>query len=355
MSDFQVFLGALLPLAFLLSFFLTRLAIRYALGRQLLDQPGPRRSHHEATPRGGGIAVVATFLLAAAVAALTGQTGTASLGWIAGGSAVMCALGFWEDHKPLSRRLRLLAQLLTSAAVAWGLGVHDPAFVERIWPDWLALVGTPVRPWLLSGLVVVAMVWMVNLFNFMDGINGLAGCETVFACAVFAAVAAVAGFQGQALLLGGAAAAALGFLPWNFPHAKVFLGDSGSYGIGFLLAAVLVDGAQAAYLSPWVGIAVLGLFVMDASLTLAFRVVSGARWYNPHREHAYQLMVRRGWRHASVVFAASAVNLLFILPVLWLGGDDHQSRASLAVLLGLTVLWLGLRFYFGRQQDSIQT
>src|SRR5690606_16503734 len=189
----------------------TWLARAYALRRQLVDQPGERRSHSVATPRGGGIAIVVVVLLVAGGVAASGGGGPASQGLLAtfaGGLAMVALAGLVDDHRPLSPWLRL--------------GVHVLA------AGWLAIAGWRGRP-AAAVATFVAIVVLVNVWNFMDGIDGIAATQAV----LFAGGLAVALDGAWSVLAAALAAAALGFLPYNLPRARIFMGDVGSGAIGF--------------------------------------------------------------------------------------------------------------------------
>lgn len=274
--------------------------------RGLVDRPNERSSHALPTPRGGGIAPVAVTL--AAWLALAGSTGLGrQVALMAAGAILLLAVGWIDDRRGLSRGLRLAAQ---AAAVAVGLA---------------ALPSVPVLQGLVPAMfdrVIAGLIWLwfLNLYNFMDGIDGLAGGETialglgtVLAVLVLGQPTSVVP---HAVALSGAAA---GFLRWNWPPARVFLGDSGSvalaYLAGWLLLALAASGAWAAAL-------ILPLyFLADATSTLAFRIVRGEPFWRPHREHAYQIAVGSGRSHAWVTTRVLLLDLwLVALAVVCLAG-----------------------------------
>lgn len=253
----------------------TWLARAYALRSKMIDEPGERRSHAVATPRGGGIAIVAA-VLAAALALGLRFPGHAPMALAFGiGLLLVAAVGWLDDHRPLSPWLRLgvhvLASALLAAAVWWVLG--DP---------WLALAG------------FVLAVGLTNVWNFMDGINGLAASQAALvALGLVWFGGAVWGWLALALL-----AACLGFIPFNFPRARIFMGDVGSGAIGYAVAALSVLAAGVlggGRLSAGAGLLLIPLaaFMVDSSLTLLRRMRRGERWWTPHTQHAYQVWARR--------------------------------------------------------------
>lgn len=244
---------------------------RYAVARALFDQPGARRSHAVPTPRGGGAAIAVAMLLATVLLAFRFPAQSAVLAGFGAGLSLVALVGWVDDHRPLSARARFAVHLLAGGLFALGL--------------W---VGTgDLR---VAAVAFVATVALVNVWNFMDGINGLAATQAILAGAVLALLAgSVALALGLALV-----AATFGFLPWNFPRARLFLGDSGSGALGFAIAA-LVGMAVAAQGVRGLALALfpLSAFLVDAGLTLARRVVRREQWWEPHVTHAFQHAARR--------------------------------------------------------------
>ncbi|WP_236493201.1 MraY family glycosyltransferase [Xanthomonas massiliensis] len=277
-------MGAWIALAGIASAAGTWLARRYALARQLLDEPGERRSHQVPTPRGGGAAIVAV-MLAVAAGLLVRASGAeaALLGSFVLALALVAGIGAWDDHRPLSPWLRLAVHGLAGALLGgalWWAGA----------PAWLAVAGALLVPGL------------VNVWNFMDGINGLAASQALLCAGLFAS-----GLAGDWRLLAWVAAAAcLGFLPFNFPRARIFLGDVGSGALGLVLAwllAVLVLQRPGA----WPSALALLPFLADAGFTLVRRMLRGEKWWQPHATHLYQRLARRHGSHVPVTLAYAGV------------------------------------------------
>ena len=311
-------------MAFLMSSLLTAGVLNYARRVRLIDQPGYRRSHVMPTPRGGGLAFVVVqwcFIVWSVI------QGSPWLGLLLGLGAV-ALIGFIDVHHPLTARLRLLVHLLAAGLT-------------------LGLLGSP---WFSFGCVVVTVVWIVamtNAWNFMDGINGIASVNAIVAFLTYASVGWTEGRSDVSSLSLIAAGATAGFVPFNFPRGRLFMGDVGSGALGFLLAVnvlLLWNGDVSSV--PVLLFPVLGM-VADAGLTLAFRVLSGRRWYVAHREHLYQWMVRSGYSHAQVVMGFVGFSLLVALPhmlVAW-----HIPSLSFAALISAMViasgLWIGGKRY----------
>ncbi len=275
----------------------TWLARRYALHRQLIDQPGERRSHTEATPRGGGIAIVVALAIAAVALGLRQPLDAPLLAAFLVGLVLVAGIGWVDDHRPLSPWLRLLVHAFASGLFA------------------LAAASVFDSPLLGLGAFVAAMV-LTNVWNFMDGINGIAASQAALVAAVLAWVCG-GSWGGLALAL---AAACLGFLPFNFPKARIFMGDVGSGAIGFALAALATVAASRLGARSWVLLLPLSPFLVDASLTLARRVLRGERWWTPHTQHAYQAWARRRG-HTRVTLAYAGVAVAASILGIWLSAQ----------------------------------
>ena len=268
--------------------------------RDVLDRPNARSSHLAPTPRGGGIAVIAAVLLAWIALGKTGLVGSsvidASLG------AIILAVVSWiDDLRGLSPGVRLLAQ-----AVAVMIGILALPEARNGLEAWLG-------PALYEAAVGLVWIWWINLFNFMDGIDGLAASEAAAIGAgllLFASIGEGADPQ-TALLAAGLIGAAIGFLLWNWSPAHVFLGDVGSVPLGYLSGFLLLDLANR---GRWKIALILPLyFIADATVTLLRRLLRGERIWEPHRQHFYQRAVRSGLGHAAVVKRVIAADLLLVL------------------------------------------
>jgi Fuc2NAc and GlcNAc transferase len=295
------------PLAAGLSLILTGRIRNYALARNLLDVPNNRSSHQVPTPRLGGLAIAATFLtglffLWAADALPTGDALALS-----GAGAWVAWVGFLDDRGHIAARWRLLAHFLGAAWILFWLGSLPP----------LPVFGSQVAlGWPGSLLAALYLVWLLNLYNFMDGIDGIAGVEAITTCLGGAVVYALAvpegsGWMGPVLLL----AAVAGFLPWNWPPARIFMGDAGSGFLGLTLGILSLQAAQTVPDLFWCWLILLGVFVVDATVTLLRRVLRGEKFYQAHRSHAYQHAARLWGSHRPVTCGVGMINLFWLLPL----------------------------------------
>jgi Fuc2NAc and GlcNAc transferase len=303
------------------------LALRsYARGRRLLDRPNERSAHSVPTPRLGGVGVMAAFLAGAVAWSIARRLDGALV--VIAGAGVMAVLGVVDDLRPLSARWRFAVQALAAAVVVW---VRREALTGG------AASVLPLPAWILGPLAVMWIVWMTNLFNFMDGIDGLAAGQAILASLGLAAGMAAAGSADTAFLLLLLAAATGGFLLFNFPPASIFMGDVGSTAIGFFLACVpfLPSTRPLPVEAVWIA---AGLFVLDATTTLVRRVRDGESWYEAHRSHWYQRPLNHGVPHRSItLWAYSGMTLLAICSAVFVPAGA-AARAALLVVPVLVFL-----------------
>ncbi len=313
-----------LPVAFILACALTPLLRHWLLRKNLVDLPGDRRSHTVPTPRGGGLAIAVALLLAVILAG--------DPPWWPGllAVAVLAVLGGLDDRAELHPGVRLVVQSAVALFGLWWFGpVTLVAVVEHAF-HW---------PWLWTPLAGIAVVWLINLHNFMDGSDGLAAMQGVWSGLGFAAVmwlhdqAAAATF---ALAMAGGFA---GFLLWNRPPARIFMGDVGSMVLGGSVAMLALFGAVSGAVSVWGSLILTSVFVVDATATLARRVGRGERWYTAHRQHAYQRLIVAGWSHGQVLALYAVTNLLLVMPAAWAAVAYPELGAVIAI--GLIVLLAG--------------
>ena len=333
---------------------LTAWSIRYAQRRRLIDLPGQRRSHRVPTPRGGGIGIViAVFASVWFVTARSPAPDWLMASAMAASIALVGLVGWIDDHGGLAARWRFAAHCV-AALVLVGAATFQIAsmFLGELAP---ALPATQLA--MAAVIASVGIVWSINLHNFMDGIDGLLASQAMFVFAVLAFLSASADAADleRAALIGLAAAA--GFAPFNFPRARIFLGDVGSGVLGLLIAVgvlVQMNTPDIAWASGWVA---CSAFVTDATCTLVSRMLRGRRWYSAHREHLYQWLVRSGFSHARVVAFYLGWNVLIALPVVcWMNraatsaGDaafesrDGVGAAAIVYALAVFAWWAGKRW-----------
>ncbi len=325
--------------AFVVSLVLTLYLRRYALKYSLLDLPNHRSSHTLPTPRGGGLAIVVVFVVATIALAFLAGLEERALWAVLGGGVMVAAISYWDDHGHVPARWRFAVHLLAAAwAVAWLGGVAPLNF------GWFT-----VEPGWLGGVAMTLLiVWLLNLYNFMDGIDGIAAGEAV---SVAFAMALISLFQGDsvtALWLAFLAAAAAGFLVWNWPPAKIFMGDVGSGFLGFVFAALALYCHNRGVVTIWAWLIILGVFIVDASLTLARRILAGEKWYQAHRSHAYQWASRQLGSHKAVSGAVLAINGVWLFPLAWYTAAFPEKGWVVLLLAYAPLLLLAWHFKAGR-------
>ena len=318
---------------------------RRAEALRLVQMPNHRSSHVQPTPNGGGLGIVVA-------GSLSGFGLVLFSGWILGGfvhglAAVLAAVGLRDDIKHLPARVRFGVQVVVCAGLLMALG-DLPALYLGNWFKFQVAGGA------LFGLLLLAGVWWINLFNFMDGIDGIAGTQAVFMLLAGAALAVWSHPESMSspawLLMLCVAAATVGFLLLNWPPAKIFMGDVGSTWLAFMVFSLALLSIQAGWLSYAAWLVLAAVFATDATVTLLTRMLRGERWYEAHRSHAYQRLSRR-WQgdrkagHRSVTLLLAAVNVLWLAPWAWACVQWPAGAVAFVVAaylpLVLASLWLG--------------
>lgn len=287
-------------IAFVVTAFLTRRFCDPGSRLYLLDHPNERSLHTQPTPRTGGVAILVGFVSAVPVL-LFATVGVSPTVWLTGGAGLIAALSFLDDRRGLPVVVRLLGHVIGAGLVVLGAGLTLlPLFLGMSvpWPVWLGL-----------GLSVLFLVWMVNLYNFMDGMDGFAGGMAVIGFGALAVLGLLAGnlpFLALSLCI---VSAAGGFLLFNFPPARIFMGDTGSAALGLLAGGLSLWGARDGVFPFWVAVLVFSPFIVDASVTLLRRLVRGERVWLAHKSHYYQRLVQLGWGHRKTVLHGYALML----------------------------------------------
>lgn len=299
--------------ALVVSFALTLVIKGAAGGLGLIDVPNERSSHAVPTPTGGGLAIVISATAAMGLLAALGIIPTRLFLALGPGGAAVGLVGFVDDRKSLPARIRLFVHF---TAAAWAVVCIGPVDLFRLGGDATGL------HWVSYAVSTIGIVWFLNMFNFMDGIDAIASSEAVFLCAgtAFLALysAGVSYIAASAAVIG---ATSTGFLIWNWPPAKTFMGDVGSGYLGFVFAVLGVASGARSGAALCSCLILAGVFVADSTYTLIRRFVHGERVTEPHRTHAFQLLAQR-MGHRSVTLSVALVNVAWLLPcglasVLW--------------------------------------
>ncbi|MGH8029287.1 MAG: glycosyltransferase family 4 protein [Arenimonas sp.] len=332
MSAAAVVLAASLFAATGASALLTAAWIGLARRRNVVDEPGQRRLHAQSTPRGGGIAMA--LVLLAAWAWLLFDLPTPMTAWLALGTAVAAGTGLADDLLAMPSVAKLLGQMIAAAAIALALP----------WPGLATGAGVGVA-W------VFALV-LLNFWNFMDGANGMVVVQTAVVAAAFAWLSSDAA---ATLVAWVALAACVGFAPFNLPRARVFMGDAGSHVLGATVAILGLWALRRGDARPAQVALLVSAFVIDAGLTLAKRILQGRRFWRAHREHLYQLAVRRGHSHSGVCMAYAGWAILCAWLALGLGARGTFEGAAAATAVGLlgATTWVVLRRHWLRRDTRM--
>lgn len=297
---------------------LTFILVTGKFGILVQDIPNARSLHDKPVPRIGGVALMAGML------AGWGLLFKFLAWWIVLPVLGLFALSLVDDVRNLSPNARLVGHFIAASIVLLAAGVSLLWFVPML----------------------LFTVWMTNLYNFMDGADGLAGGMALFGFACYGVGGWLAGNEGFALLNFSVAAAALGFLCFNFHPAKVFMGDAGSIPLGFLAAVFGVSGWQAGYWPFWFPLLVFSPFVADATVTLFKRALRGEKLSQAHRSHYYQRLVQMGWGHRNTALAEYALMALAGASALWGIGMHYAAQA------GLLLIWCGIYLVSMRWVDK---
>jgi len=281
------------------------LVFRHAPRLGLVQTPNARSSHVRPTPTGGGIGIVLGAVLAGILAASEASVFVESVLFASMGFA---ALGLWDDIRPLPAMARLGVQLVLVAVT-----------VAVASQPWIPAAGGGLVAAFVCALLTLAIVYWVNLYNFMDGIDGVAAIEALFLLLAPLGLTFLATDTAIASPLFwwpvGAAAAVFAFLCFNWPPAKIFMGDVGSTFLGFLIAAFALAEIADGWLTPYGALILAACFITDGTLTLLRRALRGENIMTAHRRHAYQQLARRFGSHRPVVLAMLAINLVWLLPL----------------------------------------
>lgn len=288
MIKFIILLGI-----FLLSLFLTSVIRVFSLKKSILDIPNQRSSHQVPVPRGGGLAFVITFYITLILLFFNHFVQPKIFFSLLGGVPIAC-VGYCDDLFGVKSYWRAIIHLFSAI---WGL-----SFLHEMTP-------------LFFIFATLTTVWFINLYNFMDGIDGLAGMEAVFVGVVSGLILLTQGFHTIAFVSFALAFSVLGFLMLNWSPAKIFMGDVGSGFIGFIFADLMWITNNHHHITFPVWIILLSVFIIDASYTLIYRVIQKKKWWLAHREHAYQKLVQLGFKHKQITLGVFAINVIICIPL----------------------------------------
>jgi Fuc2NAc and GlcNAc transferase len=331
----------LFVLLFISSTLITAGVRAFLVSHGVMDLPNARSSHMVPVARGGGIGIVVVFL-SAVVWLLLRQVIPAELAWaLLGGGLAIAAVGLVDDRFKLAPWPRLVVHSLAAAWAVWSLDPIHPFQLGDSSFFW---------GWMSRGVAFIGLIWFTNLFNFMDGIDGLAGMEAVCVSGFGAVLLFLNGLSNYARLSWMLAAASMGFLVWNWPPAKIFMGDVGSGFLGFTLGTLALFSSKAGQELIWPWLILLAAFFVDATVTLFRRMFSRARWHEAHRSHAYQHAAQAIGSHAKVTLAVAAINLGWLFPLAWAAFRYPGVAPALAAVAVIPLLYITIRFEGGLER-----
>ena len=319
-------------LIFFISLAVTYLGVgwfrRWSLHKGYLDHPNERSSHDTPTPRGGGL-VIAAVTLTAYIGCSWLVNYKLSVGFIVG-SILIVVVSWLDDIYSLSFLWRLLVHLTAAAAVIADVGYFDAIAIP--------FVETPLRLGILNMVIsLVLIAWFVNAYNFMDGIDGLAGVQAVAAGLGWLLIGLFMGVPTATVIGGVVVCTSIGFLIHNWQPAKIFMGDAGSAFLGFTFASIpfLVreQGIARPELLPVVAVLFVWLFVFDSAVTVVRRLFRGERVWTAHREHFYQKMVIAGHSHQFVSSLYGSIAVAIAVPAALMVDMHHSSTSYLLALI----------------------
>lgn len=322
----------------------TALLRRYALAKNLLDVPNNRSSHSIPTPRGGGLSIVVTFLIGLSYLWFVSLVDNIVFIGLCGAGLMVSVIGFIDDHGHVAAYWRLLSHFFAAGWLVFWLG-GLPQFT---------LFGISVDlGWAGHVLAVIALVWLLNLYNFMDGIDGIAGIEAMSSTLVVALLFVFVFDNQETVALNLLMFAAVsGFFVWNFPSAKIFMGDAGSGFLGLIIAALALYGMHIEVAALWIWLILLGVFIVDGTYTLVRRLLRGDRVYEAHSSHAYQYASRKYGSHLPVTLAVLAINLCWLTPWAVVVSMEVVDGTLGLVMAYVPLVWLAWYFKAGEMEKA---
>jgi Fuc2NAc and GlcNAc transferase len=328
----KIFLAAFSFFVFFLAYYITSFIRNYSLRNNVIDVPNERSSHEIPTPTGGGLSISVSILLSVLLFS-GGANNAISLTLSIGPAAlVIAAVGWMDIHSEISTLKRAIIYLFASVWAVLALGGLDSVSIgsSRVELAWLGNV-----------LVIISLAWLINLYNFMDGTDGLAGIQAISAGLFGAIFFMYTGDFNAATICLAILFSSLGFLIWNWASAKIFMGDVGSCTLGFTFGVLAIYGELSGSVPIYIWVILLSVFISDASFTLVKRILCRETWYRAHNTHAYQRLVQMGVGHDSVATYTFYTNTLILGPLAFfvLAKPEYALITISSVYFTLAVIW----------------
>jgi Fuc2NAc and GlcNAc transferase len=287
-----------------LSAWLTRFYRSFAINKEIISNPNNRSLHKYFKPSGGGIVFSLICVFFVSILSFLEVVGFEMLMVFGLGAFCAAIFGFIDDIYDINPLLKLIIQVVLSIwALVW-LNVSELAILSWL-PFWASLI-----------LCCFLLVWMMNLYNFMDGIDGMAASGTIFACfALVVTLILTSGFSSLVIILSLLLSSCLGFLIYNWPPASIFMGDAGSIFLGYFFGSLIIISLIEGDISLWTWVIVFSYFFGDTNVTIIMRLILSKKWYKPHRSHGYQNLARILDNHKKVTVGVQVYNVFYILPL----------------------------------------
>ena len=302
----------------------------------MLDHPNERSLHDRPVPRGGGLAILIAIIVCAAT--VTWFHSVYVFAGMASGILIVAIVSFFDDRYSVPPLYRLVAHVLAAAVILYGGFSLQKLEIPGVSWHWSYTMGAMFS--------VLYTVWMINLYNFMDGMDGFAGGMALFGFGAFAAMGWMAGHEIFFVISLIVAAASTGFLVFNFPPARIFMGDIGSSALGFLAAVLSLWGVKDGVFPFWIAVLVFSPFIVDATTTLIRRLWRHEKIWQAHKTHYYQKLVQAGWGHRKTVLLEYAIMLGCGVTALW--GVRAPEKLQAAILAGWTLFYFLFFFWVSR-------
>lgn len=339
-------IGLLLISVVLFTYIVTGVVRRYSLKNLLIDEPNERSSHTIPTPRGGGLSIAISVLGSIVILMvfnwLPKNIGIAMLG----GGCIVTIIGWLDDHSDIPALWRGTSYLIASIWAVYFIGD-----VEKI------NMGNPLvinSGLITSGLIVLSVAWLINLYNFMDGTDGIAAIQTICTGSPAGLIFWTNNQSELAIICLVIVAASLGFLVWNWSPAKIFMGDVSSCLIGFMFGVLAISGEHTSSMHTSIWFILLAVFIWDATFTLLKRLLTGEKWYAAHRSHAYQRLNQLGVSHSTLALSVLILNVSILWPLAYAAyrWDNITIYLLLFSIILMFTLWSSIqKCYRTRIQD----
>ncbi len=335
-----------LALILLLSIFTTGLLRKYALSRSVIDIPNERSSHTVPTPRGGGATIVIFILWVTGYCFFSDLITINILLALGLGIIIVAITGWVDDHKHVPAFIRAMLYGIASTVSIYYLDSEYIIFSSS---------QELVFKYVLIAAAVILIVWLINLYNFMDGTDGFAAIQTICTAAMSSFLFYSAGQEAMFLISVVIVVSTCGFLYWNWPPAKMFMGDVGSCVLGFSFGVLAIIGEMTNSISLSIWFVLLSVFICDATFTLLYRIARHEKWYEAHKSHAYQRLVSLGVSHKKLALIFIAINIILLWPLAWILHQQKMLTLHILVfdILLMATIWAKIQMHFHRSRKIV--